>query len=52
MIGSRARSADPSFTVPGVGVIERLPSFIRTKGTALALYPGRTTLEALLAHSD
>jgi deferrochelatase/peroxidase EfeB len=47
MIGSRAPSADPSFTVPGVGVIERLPSFIRTKGTALALYPGRNTLEAL-----
>jgi Dyp-type peroxidase family len=47
MIGSRAPSSDPSFTVPGAGVIERLPAFIRTKGTALALYPGRTTLDAL-----
>ena len=47
LIGNRAPSADSSFTVPGAGVIERLPSFVTTKGTALALYPSATTMEAL-----
>jgi len=35
--------------VPGAGTIERLPSFLTTKGTALALYPGRATLHRLAA---
>jgi deferrochelatase/peroxidase EfeB len=49
LIGSRAASADPRFVVPGAGVVERLPAFLTTKGTALALYPGRGTLDALAA---
>jgi deferrochelatase/peroxidase EfeB len=47
LVGNRAPSADPSFTIPGAGVIERLPTFVITKGTALALYPSRPTLDAL-----
>lgn len=48
LIGNRM-TKDPSFTVPGAGVIETLPSFVTTKGTALLLYPGRETLDALAA---
>jgi hypothetical protein len=46
LIGNRV-TKDPSFTVPGAGIVEALPSFLTTKGTALALYPGRATLHAL-----
>jgi hypothetical protein len=45
--------ADKSFKIPGVNgngaVVETLPAFVHTKGTALALYPGRNTLARLTA---
>jgi len=52
LVGNRAGRADTSFTIPredGPVVVPALPSFLRTKGTALALYPGRETLRQLTA---
>jgi deferrochelatase/peroxidase EfeB len=49
LVGNRAPTADHRFIVPGAGTIARLPSFLTTKGTALALYPGRATLHTLAA---
>jgi deferrochelatase/peroxidase EfeB len=47
IVGNRAPGSDTRFIVPGAGVVEALPSFVTTKGTAFALYPGRATLTAL-----
>jgi deferrochelatase/peroxidase EfeB len=52
LVGNRAGRADTSFRIPredGPAVIAELPAFLRTKGTALALYPGRETLRRLTA---
>jgi deferrochelatase/peroxidase EfeB len=53
LVGNREPDADKSFKIPGVNgngaVVETLPAFVHTKGTALALYPGRNTLARLTA---
>jgi deferrochelatase/peroxidase EfeB len=48
LIGNRVTS-DRSFTVPGAAAaIEEMPAFLRTKGTAIVLYPSGTTLRAII----
>ena len=52
LVCNREPDADKSFTIPradGPAVVTALPAFVHTKGTVLALYPGRNTLERLSA---
>lgn len=47
LIGNRV-TTDRSFTIPGAAAtIEELPQFLRTKGTAILLYPSGRTLGAI-----
>ncbi|MGH3702013.1 MAG: Dyp-type peroxidase [Pseudonocardiaceae bacterium] len=51
LFGNRAMpGASADFTLPAAGggaTVKNLPDFVRTKGTAFLLYPGKTTLTAL-----
>jgi deferrochelatase/peroxidase EfeB len=56
LVANRAKpGASTRFRLPGEGehggdaVLEKLPDFVHTKGTAFLLYPGRPMLEALSA---
>jgi hypothetical protein len=51
LFGNRAMpGASADFVLPAAGgsaTVKNLPDFVRTKGTAFLLYPGKTTLTAL-----
>jgi len=49
LIGNRVAPADNRFVAPGAAAAPTLPAFVRIKGAALLLYPGRSTLQALSA---